>query len=323
VFTFSRNSVAILLAMCCGCSAASASDETALGVLTPSRGDRATIEQHRDGDGSYHIAISGDRYDGRRLIKALVAQLGGAGSDGWLRDADVAIDVAKLSGLGGVEFQKVSFRLVTSAGRIRRFLASAEADGHLAGELSDAPDGQQIITLDADNGGSLLRAIGLYGRMSGGHLSLTLNLPSDAAQPPAGRVTLRDYAVADEPLFPDSRRAKGAGETDFSLMQLSFRLLPGRLAIDHGYSCGVSRASQIRGTVDLSKGRMDITGRLLLSCGSRLSSELPKEGSTEMWVFVDYRSRGAINAPQVQINTSYPVVMTRSLLRSCFERQSP
>jgi hypothetical protein len=306
---------AMLLALCCGCSASSASDETALYVLTPSRGDRATVEQHREADGSSHITISGDRYDGRRLIKALVAQLGNVGSDGWLRDADVAIDVARFSGSGGVEFQKVSLRLVTSAGRIKTFLASAEAGGHVAGELSDAADGPQKITLEAENAGSLLRAIGLYGRISGGHLSLTLNLPSDAALPPSGRATLRDYTVVDDPLFADLRRAKGTAELQFSAMQLSFRLLPGRLVIDHGFSCGVSRATQMRGTVDLYRGQLDIAGHLLF--GGRLSSELPKEGSTEMWVFVNYRSRGAIDAPQVQINTSIPVVMTRSLRRSC------
>ena len=314
--------IVILLATCCGCRGAFAADESAVSVLTPSSSDKATVEQHRDINGSYHIVIGGDRYDGRRLIKALVAQLGALDGGGWARDADFAIDIATFSGFGDEQFRGLSLRLATSAGRIRQFAATAAADGgHVAGELSETPDGQQKITLEADNAGSFLRAIGLYRRMSGGHLSLTLNLPSDAARPPAGHVTLRDFTVAGEPLFADMSRTSGIGKTDFSQMQLSFRWLPGRLAIDSGFACGVSQATEIRGIVDLSRSEIDIDGRLLLNYGNKLSSELPKEDSADMPIFMNYRSRGAIDAPQVQINHSVPVVLARSLLRSCFPAQ--
>jgi hypothetical protein len=312
--------MAMLLAVCCGCSAASASDEAALGVLTPSSSDKATVEQHRDTDGSYHIVIGGERYDGRRLIKAFITQLGALDGAGWPRDATIAVDVATFSGFGDEAFGGLSLRLATLAGRIHQFVATAVVGGHFAGALSEASDGQQRITLEADNAGAFLRAIGLYGRISGGHLSLTLNLPSDAVQPPAGELTLRDYAVADEPLF-EPIRAKGVAETRFSRMQLSFRLLPGRLAIDRGFACGVSQATEIRGIVDLSKSQIDIDGRLLFAFGNKLLSELPREDSADMPVFMNYRTRGAIDAPQVQVNHAIPVVLARSLLRSCFDPQ--
>jgi hypothetical protein len=316
-----KASIAMLLAMCCGSSAGLASDGAAPDFSAPSASDKVKIEQQRDAGGIYHLVISGDRYDGRRLIKALFAQLGGAGVDGWLRDADIAVDVATFSGFSGEEFQRVSLRLNTSAGDIHSFLATADTGDHLAGELSNAPDGQHKITLEADNAGSFLRAIGLYGRMSGGHLSMNLNLSSDPVQPPAGQVTLRDNTVAGEPLFADIGRGKGVGEIHFSPMQLSFRLLPGQLAVDHGFACGVSQATEIKGIVDLAKGEMDIDGRLLLTFGNKLPSELPKEDSPDMPIFMIFRSRGAIDAPQVQINHSIPVALARSLLRSCFASQ--
>src|ERR1700743_1328047 len=76
--------IVILFATCCGCGAFAA-DESAVSVLTPSSSDRATVEQHRDVNGNYHIVIGGDRYDGRRLIKALIAQLGALDGGGWAR----------------------------------------------------------------------------------------------------------------------------------------------------------------------------------------------------------------------------------------------
>src|ERR1700744_4908909 len=107
--------IVILLAACCGCRGAFAADESSLSVLTPSSSDKATVEQHRDANGSYRIVIGGGHYDGNRLIKALIAQLGALDGAGWTRDADLAIDVATFSGFDGEQFRGLSLRLATSA----------------------------------------------------------------------------------------------------------------------------------------------------------------------------------------------------------------
>ena len=127
------------------------------GARTSQRRQRATRSRSSSSElqaASTHLVISGDRYDGRRLIKARSSRSSaGLGVDGWLRDADIAVDVATFSGFSGEEFQRVPLRLNTSAGDIHSFLATADTGDHLAGELSNAPDGQHKFTLEADNAG--------------------------------------------------------------------------------------------------------------------------------------------------------------------------
>jgi hypothetical protein len=303
--------------------ARASSDDTLL-FLKPVADDRVEIRSYRDIDHRIKIEISGVRYDGRRLIKAMISQLGTAGGDSWLRDADLAIHVGTFIGFGGEAFRGLSLLLSVSAGHIHEFLLKSESG--LVGKLKGEFDQPRTIELENSDAGSLFRAMGLYGRIFGGVMSLTLDADNNSQGARIGEMTVRDYSVSDERFFDKTLRYLGSvgnGGVAFSSMQMAFKLSAGKLVIDRAYACSPFLLTQIRGKVDLTRDDLNISGNFLLAFGRKLDADLPREGAPDFPIFLHFGASGPIRTPMMRINQSDHAVLAWPLLRSCFASSLP
>jgi hypothetical protein len=190
-----RTLVSIAVLACVAGSSESASREALLSQLTPLVSDRVTFKWDHDPAGRLRIKIAGDRYDGRRLIGVLMTQPRSFGANGWLRDIDLRIEVNALRGFGGNVLRGFLLRLTSSAGTIQDFFVKSESGSRFVARLGSSPEQHSTIDLNADDAGLFLRALDLYGRISGGHLSLTLDLTNQASEARVGNLTIRDFIL--------------------------------------------------------------------------------------------------------------------------------
>jgi hypothetical protein len=314
------------LATCVAPGVARASSDDIFLVLKPVASDRVEIRSYRDINHRIKIEISGDRYDGRRLIKAMISQLRRASGDGWLRDADLAIHVGTFIGFGGETFRGLSLHLSISAGRIHEFLLKSESGLDLVGKLGSDFDGRRTIELESGDAGSLFRALDLSGRTFGGRMSLTLDADNNPQGARVGQMTLRDYSVSYETFFDNTRRYLGPvgnGSVAFFNMQMTFKLSAGQIVIDRGYACNSFLLTEMRGKIDLTRNDVNISGNFILAFGRKLDADLPSEGAPNFPMFLHFSASGSIRTPTTWINQSDLAVLARPLLRSCFAPSLP
>src|SRR5262249_41701487 len=152
--------------------------------------------------------IIGERYDGRRLIRAFLTQIGN-NRDDWLRDADLEVRVGAFTGFGGEVFEGFSLQLSTFAGRLAALTFASQSHNGLAGVLRGSREQHPVVDVDAGDAGSLLRALDLYGRITGGHLSVTINLSEGKPGERSGRMTIRDSVISEQAGLGPLGRAGG------------------------------------------------------------------------------------------------------------------
>jgi hypothetical protein len=300
-------------------SAAEVSDDIVNSIIKPLPSDSASIQSSRDSAGRLKIEIVGKRYDGRRLIKGLMAQLDAAEANAWLRDADLNIEIGTLKGFGGEEFRSFSLRLSITAGSIREF--SLKSDGGPSGELRNASGPDSTIRLETNDAGSLLRALDLYPRITGGRLLFTVDLADDQSGTRKGQMTIGDYSISHDPTLEGMRRAsKGAGAdgVKFPVLEIGFKLSSGELVFEHGYTCNPFMWSLMRGRLDLARNEMTVTGGFLYAFGRRIDRDLTSESYPKNPMFLDYYVSGPIRKPTISINQSGVAAGAhRLLLRWC------
>jgi hypothetical protein len=230
----------IVLATYLGSISGSASEEAGVSIFTPLVSDKVLIEPQRDSGGRLQLKISGDRYDGRRLIKALMSELSSGRANDELSNVDLDLEVESLIGFGEEILPSVSLRLSTSAGILRELRLNSGPDKRLVAELRTSPD-RKTIDLTAADAGALFRVLDLYANIARGQLSLTIDITDLGWK---GLMTMRDYAVSYEPFF---RELGGNGLVEFSIMRMTFGSDSGRVVIDHGYACSPILLAEMRG----------------------------------------------------------------------------
>jgi hypothetical protein len=317
--------LAIMAIVSAATSAAAISDDIVNSIIKPLPGDSASIRSSRDSTGRLKIEIAGKHYDGRRLIKELMAQLDAAEANAWLRDADLNIEIGTLKGFGGEEFRSFSLRLSTTAGSIRQF--SLKSDGGPGGELRNPSGPDSTIRLETNDAGSLFRALDFYPRITGGRLLFTVDLAEEPSGTRKGQMTIGNYSISHDPTLDGMRRAsKGAGadRVEFPVLEISFKWSSGELVFEHGYTCNPFMWSLMRGRLDLARNDMTVSGGFLYAFGRRIGRDLASESSPDNPMYLDYYVSGSIRKPTISINQSGVAAGAhRLLLRWCHAPSPP
>jgi hypothetical protein len=312
-----------------------------LPVFGLSEGDKAALKAERSADGVMRVTMRGEIFDGRGVIRAW---LSGAASGGTAdkkqrppRDLDLDIRVSRVLGYHGETLRSVEMRMARRGGHLRSFALNATLgrDSPLKGDLRELRDLReprpregQVLYLDSNDAGALLRFTDTYPRMSGGRIWILMEPPKPDHSPQDGLINIRDFTIRGErdlagvlPNAPDVQR----DSIPFTSMRVEFSRLPGKLTIRDGVVRGPVIGATIDGTVDYQRDEVHLRGTFVpLYVLNNMFSQIPivglvlGGGSTNTGVFgITYEVIGTTGQPTLRINPAS--ALAPGILRKFFE----
>ncbi len=312
-----------------------------LPVFALSEGDRATLKAERGADGVLRVTMRGDIFDGRGAVRAWMSGAAGSSSPERkrppLRDLDLDIKVSRLLGHHGETLRSLEMRFARRGGYLRGFALNATLgrDSPLKGDLRELRDLRepkpregQVLYLDANDAGALLRFTDTYPRMSGGRIWILMEPPKPDHSPQDGLINIRDFTIRGErdlagvlPNAPDVQR----DSIPFTSMRVEFTRTPGKLAIRDGVVRGPVIGATIDGTVDYQRDDVHLRGTFVpLYVLNNMFSQIPivglvlGGGNTNTGVFgITYEVVGTTGQPTLRINPAS--ALAPGILRKFFE----
>lgn len=297
-----------------------------------SDGDHATLRIERASDGSLHVTMRGEVYDGRSFIRttagAASSTTANPNAKRHVVDVDLDMKLGVVVGFNGEALRSVDLKMSRRAGEIRSLGLNAKIghDATLTGELRGRSGGRQLIYLESTDAGAFFRFTDVYSRVTGGQMALVME-PQSADNPAQqGTLNVRNFAVHDEAQL---ERAVGNNKEihrnaiDFSGMRVEFTRMPGRVALRDGVVRGPLLGGTIDGVVDYGHDDVHLRGTLVPLYGpNNLLGQLPLlglflGGEKEGLVGITYEVVGRPGTPILRIN---PIsALAPGLLRKVFE----
>jgi len=304
-------------------------DKAELSTFKLSPGDdmRAQIER---ANGAYKVTIRGNVGDARPFVKggaggaASAARNGSSQKDGKDIDLDLSLNI-----LTGYNEEAITNATIKASLR-KDSLRQLEMKGRLGATdilgrtLIDGTSGAQVVIVQAQDAGSLLRFTDIYKRMSGGTLILQL---ATGEEPQAGHVILHSFALVNEPalrrIIPTQtqivagRDAAGnpqmvrvdVNEVQFTKARLEFTRSAGRLDFKDAAIWGNQIGFTLGGFIDYARDRLDITGTFVPAYGlNNVFAQVPLfgpllgGGQNEGLFAVNFRLNGQASAPSLTVN---------------------
>ena len=300
-------SAVLLMALACGAARAASPDAETPDCLIPDA-PSATIETHRDAAGRLQIEIKGERFDGRRLIGRLLADLRDGAPTSTNADFDLHIAVGTLAGHNGEELRDVDMRLARRAGRLDKFALTARTPGGTAvrGEVSGGGEVWRALHLEADDAGAFLRFVDLYGRLAKGRMWLTIGVQA-TQKGVIGLFGMSDFDLAAEPVLqpvlkvltppPGPPQAQDAPPASPHLRG-GFTLWPDKVVVKNTVLFDKLVTATLEGRIEA--GELDLRGML----APAILAHPPAEpcSSSPCLRGMSYRVTGPIGAPRLLIN---------------------
>lgn len=299
-------------------------------VFVLSDGDKANLKAERGTDGVLKVTMRGDVYDGRGFVKSM---LGGGAVDSKPRravaDLDLDLKIGAIAGFNGEALRGVDLRLSRRAGQIQAFSLSARhgVDTPLNGDLRGRGGGRQVIYLESNDAGALLRFADTYPRMIGGQMWVAIDPPGMEQTPQEGLLNIRDFVIRGEPGL--DRIAAGAPGTqrsgvEFSRMRVAFTRSSGKLTIRDGVVRGMTIGATMDGLIDYAGNDVRLRGTFVPLYGlNNAFGQIPivglilGGGSNEGLFGITYEVTGPPGAPLLRVNPISP--LAPGLLRKLFE----
>jgi hypothetical protein len=237
-----------------------------------SDGDKATLRADRAPDGTLKVTMRGEVFDGRGFIKSNTSGAVPDKTKSSMRDLDIDLKVATITGYNGEPLRGVEMRMSRRNGFVRTFGMAAKLgrDAALMGDLRSYPGGRQVIYLETNDAGALFRFADTYARVNGGQMWLAMDPPNSDRTPQEGEINVRDFSVRNEPQLeriaatgedPTGRmpQAIGAGVA-FARMRVEFTRSPGRLALRDGVVWGPAIGATLEGVFDYAHDDVRLRG---------------------------------------------------------------
>lgn len=301
-------------------------------VFGLSDGDKASLKAERGADGIVKVAIRGDVYDGRNLVKSV---MGGSGADHKKQaaqpDVDLDARIGALAGFNGEALRAVDLKFVRRAGKLDAFTLSAKigGDAALIGDLRGrVGGGGQVIYVESKDAGALFRFTDTYARMYGGQMWVAMDPPSADRKPKEGLLNVRDFWVRGEASL-DRVAASGAPGAqnpgvEFSRMRVEFSKSPGKLMIRDGVVRGPMVGATLEGAIDYASNEVRMRGTFVPLYGlNNAFGQIPivglflGGGDKEGLLGVTYEVVGTPGAPVLRVNPISAVAP--GVLRKFFE----
>lgn len=201
-----------------------------------------------------------------------------------------------------------------------RVAAKVPAGGAVTVALRPDTAGRRRLTVEAENAGTTLRALGLFDDLRSGQLSLSGTFAdTEPDRPLSGRLKIKDYHIVNAPLLArllnimaltgiaDALRGEGIS---FSILDAPFTWRAGTLQLTDAKAHGTSLGLTASGTVEVEAERVDVKGTIVpfyvinsLLGRLPLIGELFTGGEAGGGVFAaTYALSGPLSEPQIWIN---------------------
>jgi hypothetical protein len=305
-----------------------------------SDGDKATLRADRGQDGTLKVTMRGDVFDGRGFIKSNTS--GAASSEKTkqsTRDLDIDLKIAAVTGYNGEPLRGMEMRMSRRNGFVRTFNMNAKLgrDSALMGDLRTYPGGRQVIYLETNDAGALLRFADTYARIYGGQMWLAMDPPNTDRTPQEGELNVRDFSVRNEPQLervaasgedPTGRMPQAIGQgVSFARMRVEFTRSPGRLALREGVVWGSAIGATLEGAFDYAHDDVRLRGTLVPAYALNnflarfpIIGTLIGGGQNEGVFGIPYEVYGTPSQPVLRVNPAG--VFAPGILRKLFEFRS-
>jgi hypothetical protein len=177
----------------------------------------------------------------------------------------------------------------------------------------------QRLDATADDGGALLKAVGITPNVVGGKLEVHgASNPAAEGNPMAGKIQMRDYKVVNAPVLAkvlgialltgigDALRGDGIS---FSILDADFAFLEPKVEVKNARASGSSLGITANGVIDIGADKVDLHGTLVPAYAvNSLLGRIPVIGDILVGgpgggIFAaNYKIEGPLEDPQVSIN---------------------
>jgi hypothetical protein len=193
------------------------------------------------------------------------------------RDFDLDVKIGTVTGYNVEALRGVELRLSRRNGFVRTFgmIAKLGNQASVMGDLRSYPGGRQVIYLESNDAGALLRFTDIYSRVAGGQMWLAMDPPTTDQGPQDGVINVRDFSIRGESTLErvaannagtinnDPARMTpqnfGAG-VNFTRMRAEFTRSPGKLAVRDGVVWGPAMGATIEGQFDYLRDDVRMRG---------------------------------------------------------------
>lgn len=303
-----------------------------LSTLSIAKGDAAGAELERVG-GIYRIALKGEQFDARALLKYALSPSAGSPATG--HDFDIDLDVATLVGFNGEILKSSRIKAQLRAGLLRDLkLSGSLAQQTVAGQMARGEKGESVIVLETTDAGALLRYADIYRRMNGGSMLLVL---SATGSPMVGRVTIRDFVLREESALEGALAQPGGSggatppadprNVQFNRLKAEFSMASGRITLKDATMWGAVLGGTLEGTIDYPKDSVDLRGTFVPAyLVNNFFNQIPLlgellGGANEGIFAVTFSVSGPVAAPTVAFNPLS--VVAPGFLRRIFDVIGP
>ncbi|MBR0961706.1 YhdP family protein [Bradyrhizobium japonicum] len=302
-------------------------------TYAPSDGDKASLKVERNQDGVVRGTMRGDVFDGRGFLKSAIS--GNSRDDkNKLKNVDFDIDVklGAVAGFNGEAMRSVDAKMSKRNGAIKAFTLSGKIgrDTPVAADLRGgrAQGNREVIYLQTNDAGALLRFTDTYTKAVGGQMVVALEPPtSEPNTSREGLINVRDFTVKGEAQL--ERVAAGAPNgtgngVSFSALRAEFTRQNGALTIRDGVVKGPMIGATIEGSIDYPGNQVCMSGTFVPMYGvNNIFGQIPLfgiflgGGNNEGLIGVTYEVVGTPAAPVMRVN---PIsAMAPGLFRKIFE----
>jgi hypothetical protein len=274
-------------------------------------------------DGRSPVTVRGASCDGRPFIRIVLADLKGNG--GAALDSDLDVKVATLTGFNDIALHDVELKVWRHDAMVRDFTLTAQIGpgAQLIGRQRVGLDDRRLMVLETNDAGTLFRFLDLYPRIQQGRMRLSLDVSARERAARESRLRIQDFRIVGEPalrpLLDVARAANVDNQFVVSRLNLSFKPLPDKFAINEGAVHGQLLYATVGGIIDLASSSLNLTGALVPVYASESPTLLGPHGYPEGLIAMTYQITGSPQAPILRINPFAPPIGS---LRKLFEFQA-
>ncbi len=289
-------------------------------------GDEASVSIQRASNGRYKVAMVGDAFDARGLIRQVRKPQGTATDKSFADKVSVTASIDRVTGYNGVRLDNFTGRIESGSGGVTKVDIDGKLDGRSSFQFRLEPAGTaQVATGSFGDAGAALKFLDLYERMRGGTGQLQVNMHDTKTWD--GSFIVQNMSITEDAalrqLSSDPRifredddrgrnravAARQSGESSFETLDIYFTRAGDTLSIQKGALTGAVFGGTVVGTVDLKSQTMDLTGTFVpIYALNNFFSKIPLLGfalggaSGEGLIGVTYRISGELENPTLRVN---------------------
>lgn len=283
-------------------------------TYAPSEGDKTSLRADRGPDGVIKVVMRGDVFDGRGFLKTAIS---GKETDSKSKtknmDFDVDVKLGAVAGFFGEALRSVDVKMSRRGGTLKSFAFTSKLgrDTPVTADLRGRAQGREVIYLETNDAGALLRFTDTYSKVVGGQLQLALDPPTAEPGPKEGLLNVRDFTVKGEASLDKLAAGGPVGAQagiGFSRLRAEFVRQNGQLTIKEGVLKGPTIGGTIEGSIDYPGNQVRMSGTFVPLYGlNNLLNQVPVfglflGGSNEGVFGLTYEVVGTPDKPTLRVN---------------------